>query len=221
MRSASPRRSASTRAAGSGTGRKITRSKSRGPPVVGVGLQNALVPLGPGHETERPSADRMPVEASEPHSIDVRPRDHVTPSGEATRDEHVRSLGVDDEGSSVWGFSPLDRRMQLQQAGCLHRRVERSIDTVLGVDGGEPRAVMPAHIRPQREVPRRGSCALPGADREPRGAEVSVGGPHGAEHQHARWRPARGGRGLRGRIARWARRRAPGPASRRPCGWRS
>ena len=51
---------------------------------------------------------------------------------------------------------------QWQEAGCLHGRIERSVEAVLGVDGGEPGAVVPPHVRPQREVPRGRPRALPG-----------------------------------------------------------
>ena len=99
------------------------------------------------------------------------------PRGESSRDEYVRSLRVDDERFRVGGLGPVDRLEQRQQAGRLHRRVERSVETVLGVDGGEPSAVVPPHVRPQREVPRGRPRALPGG-RQAR-AERAVGmAPH-------------------------------------------
>ena len=78
-------------------------------PVAGIRLEDAPIALGPRHEAQRPGPDGPLVEYRVPHPVDVRPRDDLAPHGQPSRDEHIRPLGVDDEGRRIRGLSPIER----------------------------------------------------------------------------------------------------------------
>jgi hypothetical protein len=142
-------------------------------PIIRIRLEDAPVPFRPGHEAKRTGSDRSLVERRVPDAIDVRPGDDVTRERELREQEHVRLLGVDDEGLRVGSLRPVDRLEHGQEARGLHGGVEHPIETVLGVGGCEPSAVVPAYVWPQGEVPCRRPRAAPHGCQ--RGVERAIG----------------------------------------------